>query len=84
MKVAFNRGHLKHLSGDIESLPVGDFANLFNVVMFEKGRREMEGLSFCDYTLDWTVTMEGKFNGKKVEPTTVNFKKRSVRQHFSA
>jgi len=79
MKVAFNKGHLKHISGDIDKLPAGDFANLFNVVLYEKARREMESMKpSCKHTVHWRLTIEGS-GDKVVEPTTIDFKRTGLR-----
>jgi hypothetical protein len=84
MKVAFNKGHLEHISGDIKNLLIGDFANLLNVVLYEKARREMEGLRpFAAHTIKWELTVEGAPYDRVVEPTTIDFKKVSMKEHMA-
>ena len=82
-KVWYRQDYLNSISGNIQDMNNEEFAKLFNIVAFEKARREMAPLrATCNYTLEWDFIVEGKPDNGAILPTQIEFRRASVQEWF--
>jgi hypothetical protein len=75
--------YLKRKSGNITQLSSEEFEELFNVVLYEKARREMATLRpTSNHTYRAGFVAEGKGNGVGVTPISVEFKREGLQEWF--
>ena len=75
--------YLKRKSGDISNLPLADFELLFDIVLYEKARREMATLKpTSNHAYRASFLAEGKGDGHKVVPQTIEFRREGLQEWF--
>lgn len=78
-----SKEYMERRAGNIKEMSPREFKDLFELVLWEKARRELSGFRPThEYTMEFDCVVKSQSDGEEITPRSIEFKRRRVQEHF--